>query len=81
MSVSNHILNLKRKYVQLNNLIQDELSRPLPNSLVLFDLKLRRLRLKEMIAELVQFVLGGYTLNSIPATPDQEEVGGILSTL
>ncbi len=53
MSFSNHILNLKRKYVQLNNLIQDELSRPLPNSLVLFDLKLRRLRLKEMIAELV----------------------------
>lgn len=53
MSVSNHILSLKRKYVQLNNLIQDELSRPLPNSLVLFDLKLKRLRLKEMITGLL----------------------------
>lgn len=53
MSVSNYILSLKRKYVQLNNLIQDELSRPLPNSLVLFDLKLRRLRLKEMITGLI----------------------------
>jgi hypothetical protein len=53
MSVSNHVLNLKRKYVQLNNLIHDELSRPLPNSLVLFELKLKRLRLKQMITSLV----------------------------
>lgn len=49
MAVSNHVLTLKRKYAQLNNLIQDELSRPLPNSLLLFNLKLKRLRLKEKI--------------------------------
>jgi len=49
MAVSNHVLTLKRKYEQLNNLIQDELSRPLPNSLLLFNLKLKRLRLKEKI--------------------------------
>lgn len=49
MSVSSHILTLKRKYENLNRLIQDELSRPLPDSLILFNLKLKRLRLKEKI--------------------------------
>ncbi len=53
MSVSNHLLNLRRKYEYLNKLIQDELSRPVPDSLVLFDLKLKRLRLKERIINLV----------------------------
>jgi hypothetical protein len=51
MSVSNYILSLKRKSNYLNKLIQEELSRPLPNSLVLFGLKLKRLRLKEKIYE------------------------------
>lgn len=50
MSVSNHLLNLKRKYNYLNHLIKDELTRPLPDSLVLFKLKLKRLKLKEIIA-------------------------------
>jgi hypothetical protein len=50
MSVSSHLLNLKRKYQYLNERIQDELSRPLPDSILLFDLKLKRLRLKEKIA-------------------------------
>lgn len=49
MLVSNHFLSLKRKYDSLNRLIQDELSRPLPDSLLLFSLKLKRLRLKEKL--------------------------------
>ncbi len=49
MSILNHILSLKRKYDSLNHLIQDELSRPLPDSLLLFELKLKRLRLKQKI--------------------------------
>ncbi|MBY0501403.1 MAG: DUF465 domain-containing protein [Alphaproteobacteria bacterium] len=49
MSVSNRLLTLKRKYEHINQLIRDELSRPLPDSLVLFDLKIRRLRLREVI--------------------------------
>lgn len=49
MSVSHYMSSLKRKYVHINNLIQDELARPLPDSLVLFELKLKRLRLKERI--------------------------------
>jgi hypothetical protein len=52
MSVSNYLLSLKRKYEYLNYLIQDELSRPLPDSLRLFNLKLKRLRLKEKIYSL-----------------------------
>ncbi len=49
MSVSNRLLTLKLKYAQLNTLIRDELSRPLPDSIRLFNLKLKRLRLKEKI--------------------------------
>ena len=49
MSVSNHLLRLKRKYQNLNELIREELSRPIPDSLLLFNLKLKRLRLKEKI--------------------------------
>ncbi len=53
MSVSNYLLSLKRKYEYLNTLIQDELSRPLPDSLILFTLKLKRLRLKEKMYTLI----------------------------
>jgi len=53
MSVSSYLLSLKRRYQYLNELIQDELSRPLPDSIVLFDLKLKRLRLKEKIASII----------------------------
>lgn len=53
MSVSSYLLSLKRKYKHLNRLIQEELSRPLPDSLTLFRLKLKRLRLKEKISTLV----------------------------
>lgn len=52
MSVSSRVLSLKRKYEYINQLIHDELTRPLPNSILLFDLKLKRLRLKEMIYNL-----------------------------
>ncbi|MBA3813095.1 MAG: DUF465 domain-containing protein [Alphaproteobacteria bacterium] len=45
----NYILSLKRKYEDLNLLIREELSRPMPNSVVLFKLKLKRLKLKEKI--------------------------------
>jgi len=45
----NYILSLKRKSESINLLIQEELSRPLPNSLILLKLKLRRLKLKEKI--------------------------------
>lgn len=49
MHSSNHMVALKRKYDDVNLLIHDELSRPLPNSLVLFQLKLKRLHLKEKL--------------------------------
>lgn len=49
MSVSSHVISLKRKYDYINQLIQDELARPLPDSLLLFNLKAKRLRLKEKI--------------------------------
>jgi hypothetical protein len=48
-SITNHILSLKRKYDDVNTLIKEELSRPVPNSLTLFKLKLERLKLKEKI--------------------------------
>lgn len=48
-SLKNHILSLKRKYDDVNVLIKEELSRPVPNSLTLFKLKLKRLKLKEKI--------------------------------
>ncbi|HUX79689.1 MAG TPA: hypothetical protein VMW10_08115 [Alphaproteobacteria bacterium] len=53
MSVSHYLLSLKRKSKYINQLIQDELSKPLPDSLILFKLKLQRLRLKEKIYSLV----------------------------
>ena len=53
MTISNHILSLKCKYEQINHMIQIERSRPLPDSLILFDLKLKRLRLKERIYSLL----------------------------
>ena len=45
----NYILSLKRKYEDINSSIRDELSRSMPNSLILFKLKLKRLKLKEKI--------------------------------
>lgn len=52
MHIPNYTLSLKRQYENVNILIHDELTRPLPNSLVLFQLKLKRLRLKEKIHQL-----------------------------
>lgn len=53
MYISNHILSLKRKYQNVNQLIHDELSRPVPNSLTLLQLKRARLRLKEQIHKML----------------------------
>jgi len=52
MHIPNYMLSLKRQYEDVNTLIHDELLRPLPNSLFLFELKLKRLRLKEKIHRL-----------------------------
>ena len=52
MYISNYIISLKRKYEQINLLIREELTRPRPNSLTLFKLKLKRLKLKEQIHKL-----------------------------
>lgn len=52
MHMPNFMSSLKRQYEEINTLIHDELSRPLPNSLFLFELKLKRLRLKEKIHKL-----------------------------
>ena len=52
MYIANYILSLKRKYQYINSLIREELTRPMPNSLILFKLKLIRLRIKEKILKL-----------------------------
>ncbi len=49
MSVSSHVLSLKRKYDHVNQLITEELNRPVPDSILLYTLKLKRLRIKEEI--------------------------------
>lgn len=49
MYIAHYILSLKRKYEDVNSLIRDELSRPIPNSLTLLKLKLKRLKIKEKI--------------------------------
>lgn len=50
MSLQNHTHQLKMRYDILNERIRDELSRPLPNSLSLFELKMKRLRLADQLA-------------------------------
>lgn len=52
MSLQSRVQSLKSRYHHLNLLIQDELSRPMPNSLHLFELKIKRLRLEEELAHL-----------------------------
>ncbi|MEB3703183.1 DUF465 domain-containing protein [Candidatus Bealeia paramacronuclearis] len=52
MSLHSRAQALKNRYFYLNSLIQDELSRPLPNSLHLFELKVKRLRLEEKLSNL-----------------------------
>ena len=52
MSLPSRAIALKNRYFHLNSLIQDELSRPLPNSLHLFELKIKRLRLEEELSTL-----------------------------
>lgn len=52
MYITNYIVSLKRKYEHINFLIREELSRPRPDSLELFKLKVNRLKLKEKIHKL-----------------------------
>lgn len=52
MSLQSHVYSLRNRYYHLNSLIHDELSRPLPDSLHLFELKSKRLRLEEELAQL-----------------------------
>jgi hypothetical protein len=51
MYLNNYILSLKRRHQKIDSLIQDELSRPLPDSLSLLQLKLNKLKLKEKISK------------------------------
>lgn len=53
MSVQNHTNNLKMRYDILNERIRDELARPLPNSLSLYELKVKRLRVEEKLAAIL----------------------------
>jgi hypothetical protein len=50
MSVQNHTQHLKMRCHILNERIRDELSRPLPNSLSLYELKLKRLRIEDKLS-------------------------------
>lgn len=52
MTVSNHIMSLRKKYDDINERIHDEISRPMPDTTLLFNLKLKRLRLKERLFSL-----------------------------
>ena len=52
MALESHIQELAEKHHKLEELIHDELHRPLPNDLALAELKKRKLRLKEEIERL-----------------------------
>ncbi len=52
MALESHIQELADKHHKLEELIHDELHRPLPDDLTLAELKKRKLRLKEEIERL-----------------------------
>ncbi|MEQ1863734.1 MAG: DUF465 domain-containing protein [Micropepsaceae bacterium] len=52
MALESHIQELAEKHHKLEELIHDELHRPLPDDLTLAELKKRKLRLKEEIERL-----------------------------
>lgn len=52
MGLESHILELADKHHKLDEQIHDELHRPLPDDLVVSELKKRKLRLKEEIERL-----------------------------
>jgi hypothetical protein len=52
MGLESHIQELSDKHHKLDEQIQEELHRPLPDDILLCDLKKRKLRLKEEIERL-----------------------------
>ena len=52
MGLESHILELADKHHKLDEQIHDELHRPLPDDLMISELKKRKLRLKEEIERL-----------------------------
>jgi hypothetical protein len=49
---TSHVSTLQMKHAGLEKQIQDELSRPMPDNAVVQELKKRKLRIKEELAQL-----------------------------
>ncbi len=54
MSVEDHVRTLKAKHAALESRIEEECQRPLPDSMVLADLKRQKLRIKEELYKIEQ---------------------------
>ncbi|MEE9139630.1 MAG: YdcH family protein [Alphaproteobacteria bacterium] len=52
MTVQDHIASLKARHAELEQAIETENSRPLPDELLLHDLKRQKLRIKDEIAQI-----------------------------
>ncbi len=52
MSLSTRLNIINNRVRQLNHLIGREIGRPLPNSLIVSDLKRRRLQLEDMLTQI-----------------------------
>ena len=52
MTVQDHILSLKAKHAELEQAIESEYSRPLPDEVFLHDLKRQKLRIKDEIVRI-----------------------------
>jgi len=52
MSVEDHIESLKKKHADLDLALEDENSRPMPNTAAIKDLKRQKLAIKDEIARL-----------------------------
>lgn len=52
MSLNNHLSIINNRVKRLNHLISRECGRPLPDSLVISDLKRRRLQLEDMLMQI-----------------------------
>jgi hypothetical protein len=54
MTVSEHLASLRTKHADLEQRIQDEEHRPLPDQSLITDLKRQKLRIKDEIAQLAR---------------------------
>jgi len=52
MNLATHIDALRNKHAALEDMIEAEVSRPLPDDIALHDLKRKKLRLKDELAHL-----------------------------